>query len=203
MSRISRFILLLLCLVIFAGCATTKTKGHYVDPNADFFGDKEKLEYPQKIAALNQMIDNLLVSQEYARISEVATKRAKERGHERPIMAIGSIEDNTQAGSSDLATAQIRRELKKILRTRTMFDVVDAVDRGKMTEDVLGRIRNGEKPDNIEGIGEYSSGDLFMFGELLRDDAAGLVYYHFMNFCIQDPIKGLEYWSDTVKVAKE
>ena len=196
-------LLFMLVVAVFSGCAT-ETSGHYKSAGDDVFGRKERFEYPQKNQAIAEMVGRLLTDPDFTDLYSTAMARAQKRGHKRPTVIIREIEDNTQAGGSDVrSTRQIRTELKAALRKTRKFAVIDTYERAKMTKVVLHDIDAGATADTNESFGEYESGDFVMFGELSKDKVGGRVYYHFLNLRMIDPVTGTEIWSDTVKVCKE
>lgn len=197
-----RTLLLMLVVMILAGCATGSS-GHYRNAGDDVFGSVQKMEYPQKSRAITEMIGRLLTDPQFKNLYSTATERAKKRGHRLPTVIICEIEDNTEAGGTDASTAQIRRELKNALRKTGMFAIIDIGERAKMANVVLHEPDAGAKDDNNASYGEYWSGDFLMRGELSKDDVAGRVYFHFLNLWMTDPVTGAEIWGDTVKVSKE
>lgn len=196
-----RLMMLIAMVTVMAGCSTGG--GQYANPDDDVFGSKDRLAYPQKSRAVVEMVERMVTDPDFKDIYNVALERAKKRGHARPTVVIGTIEDNTKAGVSDArSTGPMRKELKTTLRKTRMFAVIDFYEREKMKGSAITEVNGGAKSDNAESVGEYESGDIFMSGELTKDEANGR-HYHFFNLRLDDPVTGGEIWSDTVKVAKE
>lgn len=196
-----KIMMLIAMVVVMAGCSTGD--GRYVNPDDDVFGGKDRLEYPQKSRAVVEMVERMVTDPDFTDIYNVACDRAKKRSHSRPTIVIRTIEDNTEPGTSDArSTGQMRKELKTALRKTRKFAVIDFYEREKMKRGVITEVNGGAKSGNTESVGEYESGDFFMYGELTKDEADGR-HYHFFNLRLVDPVTGDEIWGDTVKVAKE
>ena len=69
-----------------------------------------------------------------------------------------------------------------------------------MKKTVVDAVDDGEAPANLEHIGNYTSADFIMTGELRREqtiDRGRAVYHHFLNLEMTDTSTGTVFWSDT------
>ena len=187
--------------IVLTGCAADR--GRYVSADDDFYGRKDRLEYTQKSRVVSEMVEKMMSDPDFSEVYAVAKDRAEGRGHRRPTIVVREIEDNTRAGNSDfLTTSQMRKELKTALRKTKMFAVVDLQERERMVNDSDVEVSGGARNDNSQSVGEYESGDFFMYGELALESVGGRVFYHFFNLRLVDPVTGGEIWSDTVRIGK-
>lgn len=191
----------ILLAALAAGCQTAPTS-RYGDVDDDIYGRKDKMEYTQQSRSVDEMFEAMLSDPDFSGLYKDAMKRAKKRGHKRPTVIVGDIEDNTHPGSNDyLATSQMRKELKVALRKTKKFAVIDLQERALMRKTVMEDIDGGAAGDNLQD-GEYSSGDFEMKGELARE-STGNSYFHFFNLRMMDTSSGLEAWNDCVRIRKD
>lgn len=198
MKRLGMAILL---AALAAGCETAP-KNRYGDVNDDVYGDKRKMEYTQQVQAVEEVVGRLETDPDFKDFYANAKSRAEARGHKRPTVAVGKIENNTGPGSNDYETAQMRQELKTALRKTRLFTVVDLQERERMKRTVLAEADGGARGDNIQSIGGYDASDFTMTGEIVRKPTGG-VWFHCLNLLMTDTSSGDEAWSDTVKFRKE
>ena len=192
----------ILAAALAAGCQTAPTS-RYGDVDDDVYGRKDKMEYTQQSRSIDDMIGQMLTDPDFTEFYEEAAGRAAVRGHKRPTVIVGKIEDNTRAGSNDyLSTSQMRTELKAALRKTRKFTVIDLQERARMKETASADADSGAAGDNLQSIGEYSAGDFTMEGELARE-STGSSYFHFFNLWMTDTSSGLEIWNDTVRIRKD
>jgi uncharacterized protein (TIGR02722 family) len=185
-----------------AGCQTAPTS-RYGDVDDDVYGRKDKMEYTQQSRSVDDMIGQMLADPDFSDFYEAAQTRAASRGHKRPTVIVGKIEDNTRPGSNDyLSTSQMRTELKEALRKTKKFAVVDLQERTRMKKTAGADADSGAAGDNLQSVGEYSAGDFTMEGELRMTHTGG-AYFHFFNLRMTDMASGEEAWSDTVRIRKD
>lgn len=190
-----------LAAAVLAGCETVP-KSRYGDANDDVYGNKAKMEYTQQVQVLDEVVGKMLTDPDFADIYADAKARAEARGHKRPTVVVGLIENNTGPGSNDYETAQMRAELKTALRKTRLFTVIDLQERERMKKMAQAEADGGARGDNIQSIGEYDASDFAMSGEIARKPTGG-VWFHFLNLVMVDTSSGDVAWSDTVKIRKD
>lgn len=194
--------MMILLVALAAGCQTAPTS-RYGDVNDDVYGNKAKMEYTQQSRSVTEMFEAMLTDPDFTELYSDAMERAKARGHKRPTVIVGKIEDNTHPGSNDyLATSQMRKELKVALQKTKKFAVIDLQERAKMKKTATADADSGAEGVNLESIGEYSAGDFTMEGELARE-STGNSYFHFFNLWMTDTSSGEEAWNDFVPIRKD
>lgn len=217
MKRLGMTILL---AALAAGCQTAPTS-RYGDMNDDIYGRKDTMEYTQKNRSVDEMIEAMLSDPRFTPFYNAARERAAALGHPLPVVIVGTIEDNTEAGSNDyLATSQMRKELMEALGKTGQFAVSDLQERERMKRIVIEDVAAGaqrtaqitiidedDEPertdfDNIDSIRRYQSGDFTMEGELKRD-RTGNSYFHFFNLWLTDTRSGLKVWNGSVGLRKD
>lgn len=190
-----------LAVAVLAGCETVP-KSRYGDVNDDVYGNKAKMEYTQQVQAVEEVVGLLNTDPDFSDFYVDAKARAEARGHKRPTVLVGLIENNTGPGSNDYETAQMRTELKTALRKTRLFAVIDLQERARMKDIGIAEVDGGARRDNIQSIGEYDAGDFVMTGEITRKYTDG-VWFHFLNLLMVDTSSGDVAWSETVKIRKE
>lgn len=190
-----------LAAAVLAGCETAP-KSRYGDVNDDVYGNKAKMEYTQQVQSVEEVVGLLNTDPDFSDFYADAKARAEARGHKRPTVLVGLIENNTGPGSNDYETAQMRTELKTALRKTRLFTVIDLQERERMKKTVITEVDGGARRDNVQAIGEYDAGDFVMTGEITRKCTDG-VWFHFLNLLMVDTSSGDVAWSDTVKIRKE
>ena len=198
---------LLVLSVAVAGCAVAHpgpSRG-YANPDDDVFGRASRMEYTQKSLAIKDVLAKMKVDPTFTDSYAKARDRANRMGRSLPTIAVRPIENNTGDGRSDSAvTGQIYRELLTQLRQTRLFEVIDMARRSQMTKTVVTGVDGGESPANLEHIGNYTSSDFIMTGELRRertDDPGRRTYHHFLNLEMTDTTSGTVFWSDTATPA--
>lgn len=192
----------MLLAALAAGCQTAPAS-RYGAADDDVYGRKEKMEYTQKSRSVDEMFEAMKTDPDFTELYNDALERAKARGHKRPTVIVGKIEDNTHPGSNDyVATSQMRKELKTALRKTQLFAVIDLQERARMKRTTIDDVDGGAEGVNLQSIGEYSAGDFTMEGELARE-STGSSYFHFFNLWMTDTSSGVEIWSDTVRIRKD
>ena len=190
--------------IVVAGCSSTRpgpARG-YVNPDDDAFGRSDGMEYTQKKLAMVQIIEKLLTDPMFTPQYDNARKRALAAGRTLPTIAVRPIENNTGDGRSDSdATGQLYRELITAIRKTGKFEMIDYTRRKGMMTTAVGGVDSGEAPSNLEHIGNYTSADFIMTGELKRE-RTGDTYHHFLNLEMTDTASGTVSWSDTATVGK-
>lgn len=190
-----------LAAAVLAGCETAP-KSRYGDVNDDVYGNKAKMEYTQQVQSVEEVVGLLNTDPDFSDFYADAKARAEARGHKRPTVLVGLIENNTGPGSNDYETAQMRTELKTALRKTRLFTVIDLQERERMKKTVITEVDGGARRDNVQAIGEYDAGDFVMTGEITRKCTDG-VWFHFLNLLMVDTSSGDVAWSETVKIRKE
>lgn len=190
-----------LAVAVLAGCETVP-KSRYGDVNDDVYGNKAKMEYTQQVQSVEEVVGLLNTDPDFGDFYADAKARAEARGHKRPTVLVGLIENNTGPGSNDYETAQMRTELKTALRKTRLFTVIDLQERERMKKTVITEVDGGARRDNVQAIGEYDAGDFVMTGEITRKCTDG-VWFHFLNLLMVDTSSGDVAWSETVKIRKE
>ena len=172
-----------------------------MNPDDDVFGKPGSLTYPQKSLALVNVLEKMKTDPMFSSQYDKARKRALDAGRTLPTIAVRPIENNTGDGRSDAAvTGQMYRELLTALRKTGLFEVIDYARRHQMKKTVVDAVDDGEAPANLEHIGNYTSADFIMTGELRREqtiDRGRAVYHHFLNLEMTDTSTGTVFWSDT------
>ena len=188
-----------------AGCETVRPgpRRGYLDHNEDVFGSASQMEYTQKSRSITHIIAQMLTDPMFTEQYDAARSRAIAAGRKRPTIAVRPIENNTGDGRSDSAvTGQMYRELLTALRKTTKFEMIDYARRSQMKKTVVAAVDDGENSANLQHIGEYTSADFIMTGELRReftDDVNRKVYHHFLNLELTDTSTGTVFWSDTAQ----
>ena len=197
-----RAFVIVAAVIALEGCVSNG-RGRYVNTEDDVYGQKDRLEYPQKSRVVAEMVGRMLSDPDFSGMYAIAVERAEKRGHKRPTIVIRDIEDNTRPGASDfLTTSQMHKELKIALRNTKMFAIIDLYERARMADDMIKEPDGGGRPDNVQNFGVYEAGDFFMYGELTMESVEERVFYHFFNLRLVDPVTSNEIWSDTVKIGK-
>lgn len=198
-----------------AGCETARPgpRRGYLDPNEDQFGRTDRMEYTQKHRSIVDVLEkmkidktvNYIVAKERAKVRVKAAHPELSQGvvdaSAKPTIAVRPIENNTGDGRSDSAvTGQMYREIITQLRITGLFEMIDYARRSQMKKTVVAAVDDGENPANLQSIGEYTSADFILTGELRRertDDEDKVVYHHFLNLEMTDTSTGTVFWSDT------
>ena len=194
-----KFVVLASAAALVAGCAARR--GGYGNPDDDVYGRSSRMESTQKhrsiVDVLEKMKTDITTMSQYKK----ACERALAAGRTFPTIAVRPIENNTGDGRSDAAvTSQIYRELITQLRKTGLFEMIDYARRHQMKNTVVAAVDDGENPSNLEHIGNYTSADFIMTGELRRertDEPGRTVYHHFLNLEMTDTSTGTVFWSDT------
>lgn len=196
----------LFAIVSVVGCANERAGG-YVSLEDDVYGRPSKLEYTQKSRAIVEIVEKLLTDPTFSRMYADASSRAITKGQTLPTIAILPLEDNTGPGSNDSeTTSQIYRELQTVLRKTGKFKIIDYAMRKQLIGVVVKGVDLGETSEGVQDIGNYSSSDFVLRGELRReatDSQGGKVYHHFLNLNMTDTRRGEQVWSDTVRIFKQ
>ena len=188
-----------------AGCDTVRPgpRRGYMNPNDDVFGRTDRLEYTQKHLSIVKVLEQMKTDPMFTTQYDAARKRAAAAGRVLPTVAVRPIENNTGDGRSDSAvTGQMYRELLTQLRKTGLFEMIDYARRSQMKKTVVSAVDDGEAPSNLDHIGNYTSADFIMTGELRReqtDDRGRAVYHHFLNLEMTDTSTGTVFWSDTAE----
>ena len=173
----------------------------YLNPNDDIYGRASRMEYSQKHLAVVDIIGKMLTDPTFTVRYDAAKHRAIDAKRALPTIAVMPIENNTGDGRSDAAvTGQIYRELITVLRKTGKFEMIDYARRTQMRNTAIAAVDAGENPANLQNIGNYTSADFTMTGELRReqtDDPGMRVYHHFLNLEMTDTATGTVFWSDT------
>ena len=186
-----------------AGCDTVRPgpRRGYMNPNDDVFGRTDRMEYTQKHLSIVKVLEQMKTDPMFTAQYDAARKRAAAAGRTFPTVAVRPIENNTGDGRSDSAvTGQMYRELLTQLRKTGLFEMIDYARRSQMKKTVVAAVDDGENPANLQSIGEYTSADFILTGELRRertDDGDRVVYHHFLNLEMTDTSTGTVFWSDT------
>ena len=188
-----------------AGCETVRPgpRRGYLNPDDDVFGKADRLEYTQKHRSIVKVLEQMKTDPMFTTQYDAAKKRAADAGRALPTVAVRPIENNTGDGRSDSAvTGQMYRELIAQLRKTRLFEVIDYARRSQMKKTVVAAVDDGENSANLQHIGEYTSADFIMTGELRReetDDGDRVVYHHFLNLDMTDTSTGTVFWNDTAQ----
>lgn len=188
-----------------AGCESVRSgpRRGYLDHNEDVFGSASSMEYTQKRLAITKVIEQMLTDPMFTEQYDAAMSRAVAANRTRPTIAVRPIENNTGDGRGDAAaTGQMYRELLTALRKTKKFEMIDYARRSQMKKTVVSAVDDGENPANLQHIGNYTSADFIMTGELKReftDDGNRKVYHHFLNLELTDTSTGTVFWSDTAQ----
>lgn len=198
----------LTAVVLCAGCVAPspgRSRG-YLDPEEDVYGRSSRLEYSQKRLTVTKSVERMLTDPMFTGNYDKARARASAAGRTLPTIAINPIENNTGDGRSDsAATGQLYRELLTAIRKTGRFVMIDRMRRKQMTDSNIGGVDSGEDGAGIQGVGDYTSADFVMTGDLRREVTEGeshTVYHHFLNLEMIDSASGTVFWSDTVPVVK-
>ena len=193
---------LLLLSAVATGCVSGPSEG-YVNPDDDVFGDPNTMEYPQKHRSVVNVLKKMRTDPMFTTLYDAAKARAAAAGRVLPTIAVRPIENNTGDGRSDSeATGQIYRELMTELRKTKLFEIIDYARRSQMKKTVVAAVDDGENSANLQHIGNYTSADFVMTGELRREftnDRNRRVYHHFLNLEMTDTSTGTVFWSDTAE----
>ena len=191
--------------LVAAGCETARPgpRRGYLNPDDDVFGKADRLEYTQKHRSIVKVLEQMKTDPMFTTQYDAAKKRAADTGRALPTVAVRPIENNTGDGRSDSAvTGQMYRELIAQLRKTRLFEVIDYARRSQMKKTVVSAVDDGENFANLQHIGEYTSADFIMTGELRReetDDGDRVVYHHFLNLEMTDTSTGTVFWNDTAQ----
>lgn len=187
---------------VLAGCETA-SKSRYGDVNDDVYGSKTRMEYTQQVQLGEEVLGKMMVDPDFADFYSDAKERAAARGHKRPTVVVGLIENYADPETTNFEeTSQMRKELMAALRKTRLFTVIDLQERERMKKTAQEEVDGGARGDNIQSIGEYDASDFTMSGEIVRKPIGG-VWFHFLNLLMVDTSSGDEAWSDTVKIRKE
>lgn len=192
--------------VAMTGCAARPGPSRgYKNPDDDVFGKASRMEYTQKRLAIVDVLEKMKTDPMFTPNYDKARKRALDAGRTLPTIAVTPIENNTGDGRSDAAvTGQMYRELITALRKTGLFEIIDHTRRSRMRNTIVSAVDNGESADNLQHIGNYTTADFVMTGELRRestDDENSKVYHHFLNLELTDTATGTVFWSDTATPA--
>ena len=183
-----------------AGCVSGPSRG-YVNPDDDVYGKPSEMGYTQKSRSIVDVLENMKTDPTFSTQYEAAKSRANAAGRGLPTIAVRPIENNTGDGRSDSAvTGQMYRELITALRKTKLFEMIDYTRRKRLIDTVTGGANSGDDPMAIQHVGNYTSADFIMTGELRRertDDRRRTVYHHFLNLEMTDTSTGTVFWSDT------
>jgi len=187
------------------GCETARPgpRRGYMNPNDDVFGRTDRMEYTQKHLSIVNIFEKMRTDPMFTEQYDAARSRAIAAKRKRPTIAVRPIENNTGDGRSDsVATGQMYREIITQLRKTGLFEMIDYARRSQMKKTVVAAVDDGENPANLQSIGEYTSADFILTGELKRertDDGDRVVYHHFLNLEMTDTSTGTVFWSDTAQ----
>lgn len=147
----------------------------------------------EKRMSIVQAVESLLTDPTFTALYADAVKNAQGVGKRLPVVTILRIENNAD-GSGDMATRQMYRRLQVAMRKTGKFTVIDP-ERGTLVTTVIpGGVAEGEKPDALQYVGEYSSPDFIMSGELVREETGVLS----LNLTMQDVRTKTDFWSEVV-----
>ena len=200
-----KMLLAVVLAFVAAGCESMRPgpRRGYMDPNDDVFGRTDRMEYTQKHLSIVKVFEQMKTDPMFATQYDAAKKRAADAGRVLPTVAVRPIENNTGDGRSDsVATGQMCREIITQLRKTKLFEMIDYARRSQMKKTVVAAVDDGENPANLQSIGEYTSADFILTGELKRertDDGDRVVYHHFLNLEMTDTSTGTVFWSDTAQ----
>ena len=205
----SRLLIAVLLVTVTAGCESMRSgpSEGYLNPDDDVFGRAGTIEYTQLRIAMVDLLDNKMKTDpRFTRMYKKACERAGDEKHEIPTIAVRPIENNTGDGRSDSeATGQIYNEISehlgKMMRQdgkTPMFELIDYAQRSQMKRIVPAAVDDGEAPNNLQHIGNYTSADFIMTGELKRsvtEDKGRRVYHHFLNLKLTSTSTGMASWT--------
>lgn len=192
----------ILAAALAAGCQTAPTS-RYGDVDDDIYGRKDKMEYTQQSRSVTEAIEAMLTDPEFTDFYKLAKKRAKARGHVRPVVIVDKIEAGADPETTNYeATSQMRTELKEALRKTKKFLVVDLQERALMTGTVIADVDGGAAGGNLDSYNSYAAGEFVMAGELKQTSTGGS-YFHFFNLRMTDTASGVETWNETVRIRKD
>ena len=200
-----KMLLVVVLTLAAAGCETVRPgpRRGYMDPNDDVFGKTDRMEYTQKHLSIVTVFEQMKTDPMFTTQYDAAKKRAADAGRVLPTVAVRPIENNTGDGRSDsVATGQMYREIITQLRKTKLFEVIDYTRRKRLIDTVTSGVDNGNNSDAIQHIGNYTSEDFILTGELKRehaDDGDRVVYHHFLNLEMTDTSTGTVFWSDTAQ----
>jgi len=198
-------LLFITAFAALAGCATGPGRG-YLDNEEDVYGKASKMEYSQKHRKVAESVERLLTDPMFTTNYDKARKRAADAGRTLPTISINPIENNTGDGRSDsAATGQLYRELLTAIRKTGKFEMIDRMRRKQMTDATIAGNNAGEDSGALQNVGNYTSADFVMTGELRReatDDERRQVFHHFLNLELIDSASGTVFWSDSMPVTK-
>lgn len=191
--------------LVAAGCETARPgpRRGYLNPDDDVFGKPDRLEYTQKHRSIVKVLEQMKTDSMFTTQYDAAKKRAADAGRVLPTVAVRRIENNTGDDRGDsVATGQMYRELIAQLRKTKLFEVIDYARRSQMKNTGIAAVDDGENAANLQHVGEYTSADFIMTGELRReqtDDGDRVVYHHFLNLEMTDTSTGTVFWNDTAQ----
>lgn len=191
--------------LVAAGCETARPgpRRGYLNPDDDVFGKADRLEYTQKHRSIVKVLEQMKTDSMFTTQYDAAKKRAADAGRVLPTVAVRRIENNTGDDRGDsVATGQMYRELIAQLRKTKLFEVIDYARRSQMKNTGIAAVDDGENAANLQHVGEYTSADFIMTGELRReqtDDGDRVVYHHFLNLEMTDTSTGTVFWNDTAQ----
>lgn len=192
----------ILAAALAAGCQTAPTS-RYGDVDDDIYGRKDKMEYTQQSRSVTEAIEAMLTDPDFTDFYKLAKKRAKARGHVRPVVIVDKIEAGADPETTNYeATSQMRTELKEALRKTKKFLVVDLQERALMTGTVIADADGGAAGGNLDSYNDYAAGEFVMTGELKQTSTGGS-YFHFFNLRMTDTASGVETWNETVRIRKD
>jgi PBP1b-binding outer membrane lipoprotein LpoB len=192
----------ILAAALAAGCQTAPTS-RYGDVDDDIYGRKDKMEYTQQSRSVTEAIEAMLTDPDFTDFYKLAKKRAKARGHVRPVVIVDKIEAGADPETTNYeATSQMRTELKEALRKTKKFLVVDLQERALMTGTVIADVDGGAAGGNLDSYNGYAAGEFVMAGELKQTSTGGS-YFHFFNLRMTDTASGVETWNETVRIRKD
>lgn len=202
MNRIEFYGVIAIFVAALSGCVTRPGPSRgYGNPDDDVLGKSSGMGYTQKHRSIVDIFEKMKTDPTFTTQYDAAKKRATDAGRVLPTVAVRPIENNTGDGISDsAATGQMYREIITQLRKTKLFEVIDYTRRKRLIDTVTSGVDNGNNPDSIQHIGNYTSEDFILTGELKRertDDGDRIVYHHFLNLEMTDTSSGAVFWSDT------
>ena len=191
----------MLLVALAAGCQTAPTS-RYGDVDDDIYGRKDKMEYTQKSRSVTEAVEAILTDPDFTYSYKAAMKRAKKRGHARPVIIVNQIEAGEDPETTNYeATSQMRKELKMALRKTRKFLVVDLQERALMNRTVIEDVDGGAAGGNLDSYENYAAAEFVMTGDLQKE-STGNIYFHFFNLQMTDTSSGTE-WNEIVRMRKD